>query len=167
MTYNKRLIRIHSISFLLAFLFLAHLAVGQSTKQEKMQQLEFMVGEWVGTSTTYKDGAISKQVPAFQNIAYDLNKSIIVIQLNSPSLLLHTIVYYDEKDQTYYYYPFSERGVRQLPAEFNDGRLIVNANENTRYIFESTGENSFREYGEKRTNGEWVKFFEDSFTNTK
>lgn len=157
----------YKLPWVLAFLFLSNMVLSQSISQEKMADLAFMTGKWIGTSTSYKDGAITNQVPAYQHIAYDLNNTILVIQLNSETLQLHTIIRYDEKDETYYYFPFSKRGVSQLAAEFVDGKLMVKANEKTRYIFERTGENSFREYGERLTNGQWVKFFEDTFTDTE
>ena len=140
---------------------------GQSIKEEKMANLEYMIGEWVGTSTLYEDGEIKSQEPAFENIKYDLNKSIIVIELNSETLNLHTIIHYSERDSTYYYYAFSENGGGRLPAEFVDGHFVVNASKTKRYIFEKYGENGFREYGEKLVDGVWIKYFEDIFTNTK
>jgi len=154
--------------FCLAFFLLhAHTALGQSLKQQKMAQLSYMVGEWVGTSSLFKDGKRTSQAPAFEEIAYDLNQSILVIQLNSETLKLHTVIYFDEKDDTYYYTPFSENGSRKLPAEFKDGKFIVNASENKRFIFEKVGKNGFREYGEERVEGKWVMYFEDVFTNTQ
>lgn len=155
---------IHSFLFLL--LLQINLLPAQSLKQEKMDQLSYLIGEWVGTSTQYENGEISKQVPVFERITYDLNKSIIVIELNSPLLKLHTIVYFSEEDDTYYYNAFSERGGRRLPATFTEGHLVVQANEKRRYIFEKHGENGFREYGEKLIDGTWVKYFEDVFVNT-
>lgn len=140
---------------------------GQSTQQEKMANLSYMVGEWVGTSTLYKDGEVTQQVPAFEKISYDLNQSIIVIELNSELLKLHTIIHFHEQDDTYYYYAFSERGGGKLPAQFSEGRFVVQANETKRYIFEPVGENGFREYGEELLEGKWVKYFEDVFTNTQ
>ncbi|NER12037.1 hypothetical protein GWK08_01165 [Leptobacterium flavescens] len=128
-----------------------------------MEKLNFMIGNWVGTSTVYDKGEVSKQVPAYQKISYDLNKSIVVIELHSELLQLHTIIYYDEKDKTYYYNPFSERGVRKLPAEYKDGQFIVNSSDTNRFIFGRTSENGFREYGERLVDGKWVKYFEDNF----
>lgn len=157
----------YKLPWLLAFLFLSTMVFSQNLSEERMADLAFMTGKWIGTSTSYKDGTITKQVPAYQHIAYDLNKTILVIQLKSETLQLHTIIRYDEKDETYYYYPFSQRGVSQLAAEFIEGKLIVKANEKTRYTFERTGENSFREYGERLTEGQWVKFFEDTFADTE
>jgi len=152
---------------LLFFLLPLNWLSGQSLKAEKMAALHFMIGEWVGTSTIYENGKISKQVPAFEKISYDLNNSIIVIELNSELLQLHTIIHFNEKDSTYYYYAFSENGGGKLPAKIVNERFVVQASETKRYIFERAGINGFREYGEKLINGQWVKYFEDVFTNTQ
>lgn len=153
--------------YLLIFIFHINTLFGQSLKKEKMENLSYMVGEWVGTSTLYKGGKVSQQVPAFEKISYDLNKSIIVIELNTELLQLHTIIYFSEDDDTYYYNPFSQNGARKLPASFTDGKFVVNASETKRFIFERTKDNGFREYGEELIKGKWVKYFEDVFMNTK
>jgi len=146
-----------------AFLLLMHTLSGQSVSQQKMDSLHFMVGQWVGISTSIKDGKVVSEIPAFQSIKYALNKHAILIDLKSESLQLHTVIRYDEKDKTYYYNPFSERGARKLPADFENGKFIVRASDTKRFIFERTGPNSFREYGENFENGKWVKYFEDKF----
>lgn len=140
---------------------------GQSLKQEKMKQLSFLVGEWVGTSSSFENGVKTSEVPAFEKISYDLDKHILVVELNSTSLQLHTIIYYDEVDSTYYYNPFSKRGARKLPAEFSNGQLIVSSGSDTRFIFHCPTKDQFQEYGERRINGEWVKYFEDNFKNVE
>jgi hypothetical protein len=139
----------------------------QSIQQEKMKALDFMVGEWIGTSTTIDSGKVTQKVPAFEKIDYDLNQSILVIKLNSSLLKLHTIIHYSVKDSTYYYYAFSEKGGGRLPAKIINGRLVVQAGPKRRYTFERYGNKGFREYGEKLINGSWVKYFEDQFTNTQ
>lgn len=167
MIFKKILIQHCKYYCLFVLLLFSSIIGAQTTMQEKMEDLAFMIGNWVGTSTTIENGKVSKQVPAYQSITYDVNKSIIVIELESETLKLHTIIQYDEKDKIYYYYPFSERGTGKLPAEYSKGKLIVNANKNKRYTFERTGENSFREYGEKLIEGNWVKYFEDTFTDSQ
>lgn len=151
----------------LTFILLSSSVFCQNVKREKMGQLNFMIGEWVGTSRGYENGVVTREEPAYENIKYDLDRSILVIKLNTESLQLHTIIYYDEKDETYYYYPFSKSGVSRSPAEFKDGQLMVWRNEKTRYIFRQTSEGGFQEYGEKLINGAWVKYFEDTFKNTQ
>ncbi len=150
-----------------AFLLLASSAFSQSEKQEKMELLNFMVGEWIGTSKVYEDGTVSKQGSAYQKISYDLDKNILVIELNTEFLQLRTIIYYDEEAGQYYYYPFSKRGVRKYPAEYRDGQLIVRSSEENRYIFRSTSEGGFQEYGESLVDGKWTRTFEDTFRNTR
>ena len=156
MTYLK-------ITSLLFIILLSNSMSAQTKSKEKMQDLAFMVGEWVGTSTSFKDGEIKQQIPAYQKISYAVNKSIIVIDLHSESLQLHTVIYYDEKDETYYYNPYYENGKSQSPAKFKDGKLIVSPSETKRYIFQKTGDNSFQEHGEELIDGVWVKYFEDKF----
>jgi hypothetical protein len=154
--------------YLIPFLLLLSVsAFSQNIKQEKMAQLGILVGEWVGTSKIYENGEVTKEVPAFEKISYDLDSSILVVELNSQSLQLHTIIYYDEEDQTYYYYPFSKRGVNRATATFENGRLIVRPNNERRYIFGRTPDGGFREFGEKLVEGKWVKYFQDDFKKTQ
>lgn len=153
--------------YLIVILLITNAVFSQNEKQEKMELLNFMVGEWIGTSKIYDNGKLSKEGSAYQKINYDLDKSILVIELNTEFLQLHTIIYYDEKDATYYYYPFSKRGVSKYPAEYKDGKLIVNSSESNRFIFSTTSEGGFREYGESLIEGKWVKYFEDSFKNSQ
>lgn len=152
---------------LIASFFMLNSVFAQSAKQEKMELLDFMVGEWIGTSKVYEDGIVVKQGSAYQKINYDLDKNILVIELNTELLQLHTILYYDEKDQKYYYYPFSKKGVSRYPAEYKDGQLIVWSSEKNRFIFSSTPDGGFREHGEQLVDGKWVKYFEDTFKNSQ
>ncbi len=155
------------ILYLLTFMLLSSSVMGQNLKREKMELLSFMIGEWVGTSRGYENGVVTREGPAYENIKYDLDQNILVIELNTESLQLHTIIYYDEKDEKYYYYPFSKNGVSRYPAEFKEGQLIVRSNDKTRYIFRPTPEGGFQEYGEKLIDGKWIKYFEDTFKNTR
>ena len=132
-----------------------------------MEQLSFMIGEWVGTTKVFENGVITKQGSAYENISYDPEKNILVIELNTEFLQLHTIIRYDEKDQKYYYHRFSKGGAATYPAEFKDGQLIVWRDEKTRFFFGRTPEGGFKEYGEQLINGKWTKIFEDTFINAQ
>jgi hypothetical protein len=153
-------------SFLSLILF-CNPVFSQDLKQEKMEQLSFLVGEWVGTSKIIEDGVVTKQCAAYEKISYDMDKSILVIELNTELLQLHTIVLYNEEDQTYYYHRFSKDGAARYPAEFKDGQLIVWRDEKTRFFFGGTPDGGFQEYGEKLIDGEWTRYFEDTFVNTQ
>ena len=153
--------------YFIALIFLHHAVFGQSLKQEKMEQLDFLIGEWVGTTKVYENGVVTKEGSAYENISYDLDKSILVIELNTEFLQLHTIVLYDEEDQKYYYHRFSKDGAAIYPAEFENGQLIVWRDELTRFFFTRFQDAGFREYGEQLINGEWTKIFEDTFMNTQ
>lgn len=153
--------------YVIALVFLYNSAFAQNLKQEKMEQLGFLVGEWIGTSKIYENGLLTRQGAAYEHISYDLDKSILVIELNTEFLQLHTIINYDEEDQKYYYHRFSKEGAARYPAEYKDGQLIVWKDEKTRFFFGSTPEGGFQEYGEQFINGEWTKTFEDTFRNTQ
>jgi hypothetical protein len=164
---RKTIAAFTSLLFILVFNIQAQAQQKQSIQKQKMEQLSHLVGEWVGTAKLYENGEITSEIPAYESIAYDLDSSILVVKLNSEKLQLHTIIYYDVRDQTYYYYPFSKRGVRGIPATFEDGNLIVHSSETRRYVFGITSEGGFREYGEVLVDGKWVKYFQDDFVNTK
>jgi len=132
-----------------------------------MEQLSFLTGEWIGTSKIYENGVVTRQCAAYEKIAYDLDRSILVIELNTEFLQLHTIVSYDEQDQKYYYHRFSKDGAAVYPAEYKDGQLIVWKDEKTRFFFGSTPDGGFQEYGQQLINGAWTKTFEDNFINTQ
>lgn len=153
--------------YLLILFFFAGTSFGQTVKQQKMALLEFMVGEWIGTTTVYKEGQVAKQGSAYQSIQYDLDSNILVIELNTELLQLHTVIYFDDKDNTYYYYPFSSRGVNKYPAKYDNGQFIVSSSATNRFIFTTTEDGGFREYGERLIDGKWVKYFEDMFQNSQ
>jgi len=153
--------------FISASTVFGQLSVSQTVQQDKMKDLSFMVGAWIGTSSTYKDGQKDKQVPAFQSISYGLDKNIIIIDLHSELLQLHTIISYDKEEQEYIYNPYSKSGSRRAPAVYKDGMLVVNASEQLRYIFHSPSDGHFQEYGEQLEDGRWVRIFEDNFTKTE
>lgn len=136
----------------------------QPMDKSPMERLDFMIGNWLGTSALIDNDTITTQVPAHQKISFDLENSIVIIEHKSESLQLHTIVHYDKSDSTYYYTPYSSQGVRQLKAEFINGDFIVNASRTKRFIFRRIDKNSFTEYGEKFENGEWSRYFEDRYT---
>lgn len=137
--------------------------VSLSFAQKEIQKLDFMVGEWIGTSTTIKADTVFSKVPAFEAISYKLDKNIITIDLASESLKLHTVIYYSDKDGTYYYNPFYKSGAATYPAKYERGRLIVSPNNRKRFIFTTDEAGNFIEYGEELINGEWKKYFEDRF----
>ena len=148
-------------------IFLNTAVFAQSSKQEKMEQLTFLTGEWIGTTKVYENGVVTKEGAAYEKISYDLDKNILVIELNTEFLQLRTIVTYDEADEKYYYHRFSKGGAAVYPAEFKEGALVVWRDEKTRFFFTTDEKGNFREYGEKLVDEKWIMFFEDTFVNTQ
>lgn len=153
----------HILLLLVLTTFLRELKA-QSMDKSPMEGLDFMIGNWLGTSSLIDNDTITKQVSAHQKISFDLENSIVIIEHKSESLQLHTIVHYDKSDSTFYYTPYSSQGVRQLKAEMTNGDFVVNASSTKRFIFRRIDENSFTEFGEKFNNGKWSRYFEDNYT---
>lgn len=137
--------------------------MSQSIQQQEIQKLDFLIGNWIGTSKAFKNGKIKRQVPAFEKISFKVNEHILTIDLYSESLKLHTVIYYDDEAETYFYNPFYKTGTARYPAKLVNGKLIVNPSETKRFIFEITDKGQFREYGETFENGKWTMYFEDVF----
>lgn len=146
-----------SISFLLMAM---NCLMAQSEKKDRMANLAFMIGDWVGISKSFNKDK-TKEVAAYEKIDYKLDESLITIDLMSESLQLHTIIYYDEKDQTYYYCPYSKKGVGKFRGEYKNGQFIVWFSESNRLIFQLTPDGKFQEFGERLNSGKWEKYFED------
>ncbi len=155
-------LKLKSLSFLL-FICLPISCLGQNTKLQMMQKLEFLTGEWIGTSTSIRNDSVVSSQPAFEKIEFKLDQHILTIDLHSPSLQLHTVITYDENDQTYYYQPFYKNGSGKYPAQILEGKLVVSPSSIKRFIFELTPEGRFREYGEELRDGTWTMYFEDVF----
>lgn len=138
----------------------------QHTREEMMPQLDFLTGNWVGNATTIKNDTIATNHPAFERIQYGLDGNILIIDLHSKPLQLHTIIYYDDKDQCFYYNPFYKSGAGKYPAQLVSGQLVVYASDTKRFIFSVNDSGKFIEYGEQLVDGKWQKYFEDVFVKS-
>lgn len=157
----------NGITRLVVILFICHLNYAQSARQVEMQKLRFMIGEWVGTASTIENGKVIASVPAFEKINYKLDGSLLTIDLHSEKLQLHTVIYYDEQEQTYFYNPFYKNGSAKYKAKYQEGKLIVSPSKTKRFVFGLNEAGEFVEYGETLKNGKWLKYFEDTFKNIR
>ena len=132
-----------------------------------MQKLSFLTGEWIGTSTIVEKDSVVNNQPAFEKIQFGLDGHILIIDLDSESLQLHTIITFNTADKSYYYHPFYKTGTALYPAELKNGQLVVKASDSKRFVFGLTEDGKFREYGEEFRNGEWVVYFNDLFSKTE
>ncbi|MFK7831937.1 MAG: hypothetical protein AB8B52_01560 [Winogradskyella sp.] len=158
-----------NLSFLFVLISLLALQpiVAQTIQQEKMQHLSFLIGEWEGISTTYKNDTIATQVAAVTKISYKLDDSIIALDLQAETLQLHTVIYYDDKSKSYSYNPFYKGGAAKYTAQFSNDKLIVSPSKTKRFIFTTTPDGDFLEYGEILVDGEWQLYFKDVFKKVK
>ncbi len=142
----------------------------QSEEQLAMAKLSFMIGDWKGEGTSYPK-AENKKYDVLSKVRYDLDGTLLVLKHRStraeqPVLSLHTIIYYNKKEKVYYYYPFTEKGVRPFKGNIVDGKFICTIGDSYRLIFQRTKEGFFNEYGEKLVNNTWEKNFEDKLLPT-
>ena len=132
----------------------------QASSSEQMAKISFMIGDWEGVSTTFLEKG-SKEVKAHEVVQYKVDKHLITLDLDSETLKLHTVIYYDEEEQTYYYCPYYKKGTGKYRGRYEDGKFLVSFSGEKRLVFQQTPEGYFHEYGEKLQEGAWVKYFED------
>jgi hypothetical protein len=104
----------------------------QTIQQEKMKDLSFMAGDWVGTSKSIAEQE-THSIPAYQNIQYKIH-NIISFNLFSKRLLLHTVIYYDEKEDTYYYSPYFKTGASTHRGKVYDNKFWVYFSDTKAYV---------------------------------
>ncbi|WP_109301187.1 hypothetical protein [Aquimarina sp. AU474] len=134
--------------------------LAQQTEKEAMAKLSFMVGNWKGPSTSFKNDT-QNSVTVLEEVKYIMDGNLLVLNLNSPNLQLHTVINYSIKDSTYYYQPFSKKGAGKYKGKIESNQFIVYFNDQRRLVFEKTKNAEFHEYGEKLVNNRWEKYFED------
>ena len=151
----------HFLLLTISALCLSFQGKAQKEEKEPMSKLAFMTGNWQGTSTSYKDDGTSASVKAQEHIQYIMDSTLITLDLNSPSLRLHTVIRYDYKEKTYYYNPFTKSSQGSYKGFYEDGKFMVYFSETRRLTFTLTDKGQFHEYGEKLVNDKWTKYFED------
>lgn len=153
------------IRFLVVFSFILFINYNfsQSDRLSKMEALSFLTGNWEGTSSIIKQDSIVETVEAKQIIHFGLDGHILIIDLASQNLDLHTIIYYNDKEDKYSYNPFYKSGAGNYSAELSkDGKFIVMPNDQKRFVFH-VSKGKLQEYGEILENGVWTRYFEDNF----
>lgn len=149
-------------SFILSF---CSLSLAQSPEQQALKELSFLIGDWKGTGQSYlKEG--SKPYDVLSNVSYDLDGELLVLKHRSfrgetPVLSLRTLIYFNQKDQHYYYNAYTKSGTRPFKCQLHSQQFICKRGNDYRLIFQLTDEGEFNEYGEKLVDGQWQKNFED------
>lgn len=143
----------------------SHGVFAQTTEKEALSRLSFMVGDWIGVSTSYKKDGSSKSIPVREKVSYQLEGNLINLMVSSPALKLQTVVRYSVEDGKYYYHPFTKNSTGEFEGFMDDEKFVVKFNDTYRLTFEKT-DSGFREYGMKLKDGEWVKNFQDELHST-
>lgn len=153
---------------LLMLLFLAPIVQAQNAEKQAMAKLSFMVGDWKGKGVLLP--AKNRQpLDVISEVRYDLNGTLLVIRVletknNQPVLRLHTVIYYNAKEDKYYYNPFSPKGLKRSfqGKMVNSQKIIFSLADNSyRLVFQRNEQGAFVEHGERKVNGQWKKNFEN------
>lgn len=144
----------------------SHIVLAQTTEAEALSKLSFVVGDWLGVSSSYKNGEIIKSIPVREKVTYQLEGNLINIVVSSPALKLQTIVRYSVDDGKYYYHPFTKNSTGEYEGYLEGEKFIVKISQTYRLTFERT-DTGFREFGTKLVKGEWVKNFQDDLYDIK
>ncbi len=132
----------------------------QQSEKEAMSKLSFLIGNWKGSSTSFKNGTQSS-VTVHEEVKYIMDGNLLILNVKSPNIQLHTVINYSLKDSTYYYQPFSKTGSGKYKGQLQANQFVVYFNDQRRLVFEKTKDGEFHEYGEKLENNIWEKYFED------
>lgn len=134
--------------------------LAQGDEKKELAKLSFLMGNWEGISNSYTNKDTT-QVKVKESVNYIMDGNILVLDVASANIELHTLITYSVKDTCYYYQPFSKTGGGKYKGKIEEGKFIVYFNPKNRLIFEKTPNGEFHEYGESIKNGKWVKYFED------
>ncbi|AXT20708.1 hypothetical protein D7030_11960 [Flavobacteriaceae bacterium AU392] len=152
-------------TFITCLFLSSSISFAQSAEQKAMKKLSFMIGDWKGSGTSYPK---EKNTPynVMSTVQYDLDGELIVlrhrsIRNNKTILALHTLIYYNKEDGFYYYNAYRRSGARPFKCKLNDEKLICEINGNYRLTFQQTKKGEFNEFGQRLTDGKWIKNFED------
>jgi enamine deaminase RidA (YjgF/YER057c/UK114 family) len=132
----------------------------QVDERKELAKLSFLMGNWEGTSTSYTEKDTT-QVKVRESVNYIMNGNILVLDVVSANIELHTLITYSTKDLCFYYQPFSKTGGGKYKGKIEDDKFIVHFNPENRLIFQKTVNGEFNEYGESFKDGKWEKYFED------
>jgi len=152
-------------TFLITFYVSSPAVFAQSEEQKAMKKLSFLIGDWKGSGTSYPKEE-NKPYDVISTVRYDLDGELLVLRHrskreNKTVLALHTLIYFNKEDEFYYYNAFRKSGARPFKCKLNDGKFICEINGNYRLTFQRTDNGMFNEFGQRLTDGKWVKSFED------
>jgi len=141
------------------------LQYSSAQEKEALAKLSFMTGDWKGVSTSF-NGDTKKEVEVTEKAYYIMDGDLLILDVKSPNIELHTVISYSVKEKTYYYHPFSKKGRSSAKGIYKNNMFIVNFSSTKRLIFKRNKSGAFQEYGENLVNGKWEKYFEDILYST-
>lgn len=161
----KRLLWTYTF-FLLLFSFSSNADDAATVAQIKMKALSFLVGNWVGEGQSYDDAGVGSPYTDTESVWFDAEDSLLIIQAkgvrdDKPFYGIHTVIYYDEAVEHYWYNPYTAGGARAFSCNLVDKKFLCHTADKTfRLTFRRTDEGQWNEFGERLVDGQWKKTFE-------
>ena len=147
------------------FAFTAHAQV-KDDQQSQVAKLDFLVGHWGGTGTSYSsDGSISTYYDT-EHVRFDLDKKLLLINARGEkdgklTYQLHTVIYFDPTAGHFWYTPYTGERARRFSCELISKQFIcLNKEQNFRLTFQRLADDKWNEFGERLKDDKWVKTFE-------
>ena len=145
----------------------------ESVQQSRIRALSFLVGSWAGEGKSYDDNGNTSSYFDTENVWFDVDDSLLIIQANGfrdekPFYGIHTVVYYDESAEHYWYNPYTAKGARAFSCNLVDKVFLCYTEDKTfRLTFRRTDSGQWNEFGERFVDGLWKKTFETILNKTE
>ncbi len=145
----------------------------ESVQQAKIRALSFLVGNWAGEGKSYDDSGKTSSYFDTEHVWFDVEDSLLIIQANgyrNEKLFygIHTVIYYDESAEHYWYNPYTAGGARAFSCNLIDKEFLCYTEDKTfRLTFRRTDSGQWNEFGERLVDGLWKKTFETILNKTK
>ncbi len=161
--------------YMLSFLALPSLAnaIEETVQQAKIRELGFLVGSWSGEGKSFDETGDHSSYFDTEDVWFDVQESVLVIQAkgyrnNEQFYGIHTVIYYDEEAQHYWYNPYTAKGARAFSCDLDSKVFVCFTPDKTfKLTFRRTESGQWNEFGERLIDREWKKTFETLLDKAK
>jgi|GEM_PF-679428 len=153
-----------------ACFFYSCLVLAQTTaptpEQKAISALEFLTGNWTGPGISYNEASETTEYIDTELVSFELDRRLLLIKASGeiegkPYYQLHTIVYYDIKEEHYVYTPYTGRRPGSYHCNLKAKMFVcLNQEKSYRLSFQRLEDGRWNEFGESLKEGKWLKSFE-------
>lgn len=143
-----------------------------STAQQALYKLSFIIGEWEGEGWMIGRDGQKYSFNQTEKVQYKLDGTAILIEGigRSDGQVIHNamaVLRYDQPEDSYRFNSYLATGLQgDFKAELIEDAFYWYPNENIRYIIRLNDQEQWFEIGEIRRNDNWFQFFEMSLNKS-